>query len=240
MIFKGGMLCPRQGTIPCNWPHRWQPHGSNQKVSCHDVFEIHTVNTLELKLKPSFSQRAHRVSKNRKGCSKASHWAHSWRGLVYNNSLLKPTSVCQPCEQADGVVFPGGFGAAKNLSTFGYEGADMSVDAEVNCLFSKIGNLFLPVTRFLEYWRSSMVLASPRHCAALLQLSLPRWSFKKSKFAGRALFRLSPLSSLFFEGTRQQRGVPDPGKPRKWSRLAIPGGNWSSKGEFSCWRQICS
>merc|ERR1711997_886690 len=35
-------------------------------------------------------------------------------------------------DQADGVVFPGGFGAAKNLSTFGYEGADMSVDAEVS------------------------------------------------------------------------------------------------------------
>ena len=35
------------------------------------------------------------------------------------------------------MVFPGGFGAAKNLSTFGYEGADMSVDAEVRSLFDQ-------------------------------------------------------------------------------------------------------
>lgn len=29
------------------------------------------------------------------------------------------------------VVFPGGFGAAKNLSDFGFKGAEMSVDPEV-------------------------------------------------------------------------------------------------------------
>jgi len=32
---------------------------------------------------------------------------------------------------ADGVLFPGGFGAAKNLSSFGYQGAEMEVDPEV-------------------------------------------------------------------------------------------------------------
>ena len=88
--------------------------------------------------------------------------------------MLNSFELCQPCEQADGVVFPGGFGAAKNLSTFGYEGADMSVDAEVNFLLSKISNFFLAVCRFLEYWRNFMVLASPRRCAALPQLSLQR------------------------------------------------------------------
>merc|ERR1712232_934646 len=31
----------------------------------------------------------------------------------------------------DGVIIPGGFGAAKNLSSFGYEGAEFTVDAEV-------------------------------------------------------------------------------------------------------------
>lgn len=31
----------------------------------------------------------------------------------------------------DALVFPGGFGAAKNLSTFAFAGADMEVDAEV-------------------------------------------------------------------------------------------------------------
>jgi len=34
-------------------------------------------------------------------------------------------------DEADAVIFPGGFGAAKNLSSFGYEGADMKVDPEV-------------------------------------------------------------------------------------------------------------
>ncbi len=31
----------------------------------------------------------------------------------------------------EAVVFPGGFGAAKNLSDFGFKGADMQVDADV-------------------------------------------------------------------------------------------------------------
>jgi len=34
-------------------------------------------------------------------------------------------------EGVDALVFPGGFGAAKNLSDFGFKGADMSVDSEV-------------------------------------------------------------------------------------------------------------
>lgn len=34
-------------------------------------------------------------------------------------------------ESVDACVIPGGFGAAKNLSDFGFKGADMSVDAEV-------------------------------------------------------------------------------------------------------------
>jgi len=34
-------------------------------------------------------------------------------------------------DQADGVIFPGGFGVAKNLSSFGFEGAEMNVDPEV-------------------------------------------------------------------------------------------------------------
>ena len=78
------------------------------------------------------------------------------------------------CEQADGVVFPGGFGAAKNLSTFGYEGADMSVDAEVIHLLGNQYNFSPAISRFHEFWRNFIVLANPRRCAALPQLSLPR------------------------------------------------------------------
>ena len=32
------------------------------------------------------------------------------------------------------VVFPGGFGAAKNLSDFGFAGADMAVNPEVTII----------------------------------------------------------------------------------------------------------
>jgi len=46
------------------------------------------------------------------------------RGAVLPLSDLSPGSV-------DAVVIPGGFGAAKNLSDFGFKGADMSVDAEM-------------------------------------------------------------------------------------------------------------
>lgn len=42
----------------------------------------------------------------------------------------RPLTELSP-DTADGVVFPGGFGAAKNLSTFGFEGAEMSVNPEV-------------------------------------------------------------------------------------------------------------
>lgn len=34
-------------------------------------------------------------------------------------------------EAYEGLIFPGGFGAAKNLSTFAFDGAEMRVDAEV-------------------------------------------------------------------------------------------------------------
>jgi len=37
-------------------------------------------------------------------------------------------------EGLDGLIFPGGFGAAKNLSTFAFEGAGMSVDSGVQSL----------------------------------------------------------------------------------------------------------
>ena len=47
------------------------------------------------------------------------------RGPVENLTQLKATS------DIDAVVFPGGFGAAKNLSDFAFKGTDMTVDPEV-------------------------------------------------------------------------------------------------------------
>lgn len=44
---------------------------------------------------------------------------------------MSPLASLDPA-QFDAVVFPGGFGAAKNLSTFAVQGADCSVDADVS------------------------------------------------------------------------------------------------------------
>ncbi len=46
------------------------------------------------------------------------------RGAIQPLSALDPTSI-------DGLAFPGGFGAALNLSDYGLAGADMRVDDEV-------------------------------------------------------------------------------------------------------------
>ena len=43
---------------------------------------------------------------------------------------VKPLTELK-ADSAEAVVFPGGFGAAKNLSDFGFKGADMAVDPEV-------------------------------------------------------------------------------------------------------------
>ncbi len=43
---------------------------------------------------------------------------------------VKPLTELKP-DSAEALVIPGGFGAAKNLSDFGFKGADMSVDPEV-------------------------------------------------------------------------------------------------------------
>ncbi len=43
---------------------------------------------------------------------------------------IKPLSELK-ASHADAVIFPGGFGAAKNLSSFAFDGADCTVEAEV-------------------------------------------------------------------------------------------------------------
>ncbi len=43
---------------------------------------------------------------------------------------IKPLQDAKP-EELDGAVFPGGFGAAKNLSTFAFDGPDAKVDGQV-------------------------------------------------------------------------------------------------------------
>jgi len=51
------------------------------------------------------------------------------RGAIQPLSSLTPDAV-------DAVVIPGGFGAAKNLSDFGFKGADMTVDSEMERVIS--------------------------------------------------------------------------------------------------------
>jgi len=57
------------------------------------------------------------------------------RSVMVESARIARSSV-QPLTEltvdgADAVVIPGGFGAAKNLSDFGFKGADMAVNAEV-------------------------------------------------------------------------------------------------------------
>ena len=43
---------------------------------------------------------------------------------------IKPLNLYEP-EKFDAVIFPGGFGVAKNLSTLAFEGSDCTIDPEV-------------------------------------------------------------------------------------------------------------
>merc|ERR1711860_152567 len=45
-------------------------------------------------------------------------------------SAVLPLSEIKASGDLSGLVVPGGFGAAKNLSTFGFKGAEMPVDPE--------------------------------------------------------------------------------------------------------------
>ena len=61
------------------------------------------------------------------------------RGAVEKLSDLKATS------DIDAVVFPGGFGAAKNLSDFAFKGTDMTVDPEVERVLKEFNKSGKPI-----------------------------------------------------------------------------------------------
>lgn len=47
--------------------------------------------------------------------------------------------------EIDAIVFPGGYGAAKNLCTFAFEGTDMSVDGEVSRIVAEMRAAAKPI-----------------------------------------------------------------------------------------------
>jgi enhancing lycopene biosynthesis protein 2 len=57
---------------------------------------------------------------------------------------VKPLSELNSA-QADAVVFPGGFGAAKNLSDFGFKGAEMTVKADVERVLKDFNSAGKPI-----------------------------------------------------------------------------------------------
>jgi enhancing lycopene biosynthesis protein 2 len=57
---------------------------------------------------------------------------------------IKPLSALDP-DHFDAVVFPGGFGAAKNLCDFATKGAQMTVDPEVENVIKGFHNLAKPI-----------------------------------------------------------------------------------------------
>ena len=64
------------------------------------------------------------------------------RGAVQPLSQLKAASV-------DALVFPGGFGAAKNLSDFGFKGTDMKVLADVERVIREFHKVLTVIYRNL-------------------------------------------------------------------------------------------
>ena len=69
------------------------------------------------------------------------------RAVINESARIARTAV-QPLDQLvqsefTGLVFPGGFGAAKNLSDFGFKGTDMNVHKDVERVlkeFAAAGN----------------------------------------------------------------------------------------------------
>lgn len=57
---------------------------------------------------------------------------------------VKPLSELT-ADDADAALFPGGFGAAKNLSDFGFKGADMTVDPDVERIISSFHSAGKPL-----------------------------------------------------------------------------------------------
>lgn len=85
--------------------------GCAYSIFAPDKMQMHTVNHLKGELK----------AENRNVLEESARIA---RGNAQPLAAYK-------AEDFDGLIFPGGFGAAKNLSTFAVDGAKMMVDAEV-------------------------------------------------------------------------------------------------------------
>ncbi len=86
-------------------------HGASYKIFAPDIYQHHVINHITGEEMPE--QRNVLVES-----------ARIARGSIIPLSNYDPTTV-------DGIIFPGGFGAAKNLSTFAFDGSDCKVNHEV-------------------------------------------------------------------------------------------------------------
>jgi enhancing lycopene biosynthesis protein 2 len=60
------------------------------------------------------------------------------RGNIHELSEFKPSDF-------DGIIFPGGFGAAKNLSSFAFDGSECTINADVEAAIKKMVEAQKPI-----------------------------------------------------------------------------------------------
>lgn len=100
-------------------------YGANYEIFAPDVNQFHVVNHL-----------TGEVSNETRNVLVES--ARIARGKIKNLKEFKP-------EHFDALIFPGGFGAAKNLSTFAFDGENCKVNAEVENAIRKMHELKKPI-----------------------------------------------------------------------------------------------
>ena len=101
-------------------------HGATPVIYAPDKPMAHTVN----------HQKGDEMKQDRSVLDESARIA---RGAVISLDKLDPSG------DVIGVVFPGGFGAAKNLSDFAFKGTDMTVDASVEKVLQDFKNAKKPI-----------------------------------------------------------------------------------------------
>lgn len=64
---------------------------------------------------------------------------------IARGSIVPITSISANEADVKAIVIPGGFGAAKNLSDFGFKGAEMTVNPEVSRLLKEFHSAGKPI-----------------------------------------------------------------------------------------------
>jgi enhancing lycopene biosynthesis protein 2 len=138
-------------------------HGADVSMFAPDKPQLHVIN--HLKGEPTEGETRNVLVES----------ARIARGSITSLAELKVDSF-------DAVVFPGGFGAAKNLCTFATENANMTVDGEVE----RIINEFIKAKKPLGFTCIAPVLASKVIPGVELTVGMDKDDNGKWPYAGTA------------------------------------------------------